>query len=130
MKLPLAVAAGGAIGAPLRLAMSLWLTPHGMPGFPWGTLACNLSGSLALGLWTGYVLARPGMAAVWKEFVGTGLIGSYTTFSAFSLELVVLLQQGETFEAALYFTVSLLAGLALAAAGLRLMRSAARRNRA
>lgn len=130
MRLPLAVAAGGALGAPLRLAMSLWLPPHGIASFPWGTLACNLSGSLALGLWTGYALAHPGISQTWKEFVGTGLIGSYTTFSAFSLELVLLLQQGRMSDAALYFTVSLLAGLLLAAAGVGLMRRSGRRRHA
>ncbi|WP_036709880.1 fluoride efflux transporter FluC [Paenibacillus pinihumi] len=117
MRIVLAVAAGGALGAALRLGMSIWLTPSGPGAFPWATLLCNLTGSMALGVWLGYGVMRPGLPRLWSEFVGTGIIGSYTTFSTFSLELIQLIQRGYLETAALYFIISLMAGLALAALG-------------
>ncbi|MBJ6363252.1 fluoride efflux transporter CrcB [Paenibacillus sp. GCM10012307] len=130
MRVMLAVAAGGALGASLRFGMSLWLVPSGPGAFPWATLLCNLTGSLALGLWLGYANRRPGLSRLWKELVGTGIIGSYTTFSTFSLELVQLIQEGYLLTAFNYFILSLIAGLTLAGSGYRLLAQPARRRKA
>ena len=88
MPLWLAVALGGALGSVARWQMSAWLRVQA-PGFPWGTLAVNVLGSLAIGFLAGWFAARP--APEWLRLgLITGLLGGYTTFSAFSLDTLEL----------------------------------------
>ena len=120
----LLVALGGAVGAVLRYQAGR-LLPLSESGFPIATLGVNVLGSLFMGLLAGW-LARhgePGTGENIRLLVGVGLLGGFTTFSAFSLELVVLAERGQAGLAALYAGVSIAAGVAALFAGLWLTRS-------
>ena len=122
------VALGGAIGALLRYQtgrwMTWWLGPNAITAFPWATLTVNVLGSLAMGLLAGY-LARHGQGGdQWRLFLGVGVLGGFTTFSAFSLELMVLIERGQAAQGLIYAVVSVLAGLSALYVGLILLRLA------
>jgi CrcB protein len=126
------VFAGGGAGAVLRYQlgreMTRWLGPAVVTAFPWATLAVNVLGSLAMGVLAGW-LARHGPSALgggeqWRLFVGVGLLGGFTTFSSFSLELMLLIERGQGGLAFLYAAVSVLAGLTGLYIGLIIMRIA------
>jgi CrcB protein len=116
-----AVAAGGALGATLRFAVGAWSLRALGPGFPWGTLAVNVAGSFAMGLLAVALLER-GASARWAPFLMTGILGGFTTFSAFSLDTVTLLERGEALRAALYAGGSVALSLGGLWAGLALAR--------
>lgn len=121
----LLVAIGGAVGSVLR-----WLVVTGAqqalgPSFPFGTLAVNVAGSFAMGLAAALLLATggtPGPAAV---LVMTGLLGGFTTFSAFSLDAVGLWERGAAGPALAYVAASVILSVLALAAGLALGRSLA-----
>ena len=126
------VALGGAIGALLRYQtgrlLTYWLGPNTVTAFPWATLTVNILGSLAMGLLAGY-LARHGPGATlggeqWRLFLGVGVLGGFTTFSAFSLEMMLLIERGQAAQGLIYAAVSVLAGLTALYLGLILMRLA------
>ena len=102
MKLYAAVMIGGAIGSALRFAMSTWIAEASHSTFPWGTLAVNILGSLVIGLFTG--LTGPDgpllVSPVGRAFVTIGIIGGFTTFSSFSFQTMLLLQDGQWVSAA------------------------------
>ncbi|MEQ1499699.1 MAG: fluoride efflux transporter CrcB [Novosphingobium sp.] len=120
------VAIGGAAGAWLRfLIAELYSRSIAAGAFPWATLTVNLAGSLAMGLLAGW-LARHGSAGEpWRLLLGVGVLGGFTTFSAFSLELALLIERGSMLAAFSYAAISVLAGLAALFAGLTMMRVAA-----
>lgn len=116
----LLVALGGAVGAVLRYAVGVWAVQAGPnPRWPWGTLAVNLLGSLAIGL-LAPTLARHDAL---RLLVVTGVLGGFTTFSAFSLDALALLHAGRTGAALAYVAVSTVGGLALCALGWRIAAS-------
>lgn len=122
------VALGGAIGSVLRYQagrlITLVLGPAAVTAFPWATLTVNVVGSLAMGVLAGF-LARHGSGGEhWRLFVGVGVLGGFTTFSSFSLELMMLIERGQPSHAFLYAAVSLLAGLTGLYIGLIAMRIA------
>ena len=124
----LLVAAGGGTGAVLRYqlgrAMTHWLGPTAVTAFPWATLAANVFGSMAMGLLAGF-LARHGTGGeLWRLLIGVGLLGGFTTFSSFSLEMMLLVERGQPWLAFTYAAVSLLAGLTGLYLGLIAMRMA------
>jgi CrcB protein len=121
-----AVLIGGILGTGLRLTMDT-VIPHNDTTFPWSTLLINLVGSFALG----FLVARVWPTApTWvRAGLGTGLIGSFTTFSALIVSLLTLTQAGIPWLALLYLVVSLVGGLAAAFAGLRLGELLARSTR-
>ncbi|MFA9201804.1 MAG: fluoride efflux transporter CrcB [Cypionkella sp.] len=122
------VFAGGGMGAVLRhqvgRALTGWLGPATMTAFPWATLAVNLSGSLAMGLLAGWLVKHGSAGEHWRLFLGVGLLGGFTTFSAFSLELMLLIERGQPGTAFAYAAVSVLAGLTGLYLGLIAMRLA------
>ena len=124
------VALGGAIGAALRYhagrAVAAVQGPQTVGAFPFATLAVNVVGSMAMGVLAGW-LARGGVAHAeqWRLFAGVGLLGGFTTFSSFSLEMLMLIERGEIATAIAYAAISVLAGLAGLYLGLAMMRVAA-----
>jgi CrcB protein len=120
----LLVMLGGAIGAGLRhLAGSAALARFG-PGFPWATLFVNLAGGLLIGLLAGW-FAKAGASEQMRLFFAVGLLGGFTTFSAFSLETWLMIERGQIGMAALYVTASVIGSVLLLVAGLLVMRVAA-----
>lgn len=125
----LSVAAGGALGSVLRYHVGRLVPALTGPAnaFPWGTLVVNIAGSLAMGLLIGW-LARdtinPQSAEPWRLFLGVGVLGGFTTFSAFSAELVTMLHRGQMGMAAGYAAASLVAGAAAVIIGLIAAQSA------
>lgn len=123
LKASLFVAAGGAAGSVLRYHAGRWVGDLAGAGnaFPWGTLAVNIAGSLMMGALVGW-LARGSFAAdaaePWRLLLGVGLLGGFTTFSAFSAELVTMLHRGQAGLAAGYAAASLVAGMAAMIVGL------------
>lgn len=114
----LLVALGGALGASGRFGVNL-LAPWSGLGVPWGTLAINVLGSFAMGaLFALSAENRPVLL-----FAGVGVLGGFTTFSAFSIETVRLMQRGDIGTAALYAGLSLMASIGGAFAGYMLARS-------
>ena len=116
---------GGAVGAGARhLTGRATLAALG-PAFPFGTLAVNLIGGFAMGLLVGS-LARMSMPGEnWRLLLGVGVLGGYTTFSAFSLDVVTMIQRGDLGVAALYVTISVVGSILALFAGLSLVRVAA-----
>jgi len=120
----LLVMAGGAIGAGLRFLVGRFTLHQFGPGFPWGTLTVNLVGGLAMGLLIG-LLARFGSGGEgWRLFVGVGILGGFTTFSAFSLETANMIERGAMGLAAGYALISVIGSVAALFAGLWLVRIA------
>jgi len=104
----LLIAAGGAAGSVVRYWTSLG-THHLLGrGFPYGTLAVNVLGSLAIGILYVLLVERSSLGVEWRAALITGFLGGFTTFSAFSLETTLLLEQAELFKAALNITASVL----------------------
>lgn len=123
------VAIGGALGAWLRYLVGLsWLRgigPVAAGAFPWATLSVNLIGSFAMGLLAGILAHQSQGGEQWRLLLGVGVLGGFTTFSAFSLELVNLAQRGAIGTAALYGFGSLVGGVAGLVAGLAVARAIA-----
>lgn len=121
MKMLLAIAGGGAVGALLRYWVSLGM--HGLLGrdFPWGTLTVNVLGSFLMGWLSFWLLARQA-APEWRGLLLIGGLGAFTTFSAFSLESLHLLEQGQVGKAGLNMLTSVVLCLGAAWMGLWLGR--------
>lgn len=116
---------GGAAGSGARY-LTGWatLTAFG-PGFPFGTLAVNLIGGFAMGVLVG-VLARLSVPSEnWRLLLAVGVLGGYTTFSSFSLDVVGMIQRGDLGTAAFYVLASVIGAIVALFAGLSLVRVAA-----
>jgi fluoride exporter len=112
----LLVAAGAAVGAPLRYLTDRFIQARHDTIFPWGTLAVNIAGSFILGVLIGLAAAgRLGSAIV--TVLGPGFCGALTTYSTFGYETVRLAEDGSRFLAVVNIAVSLLAGLGAAFLG-------------
>jgi fluoride exporter len=119
MRTALGIAAGGALAALARLGLSELLAGPNRLSFPWSTLAANAAGCLMIGLLSGYA-ARRSLPPVLLEAVRTGFIGGFTTFSAFSVETVRLIDAGHALSAAIYVLTSILLGFTLTLLGMRM----------
>lgn len=120
------VALGGGAGSVLRYQFgkltTQWIGAKAATAFPWATLGVNVIGSLAMGLLVGW-LARLGTGGeTWRLLIGVGLLGGFTTFSAFSMEMVLLAQRGTIGLAAVYAGASLVVGIGAMVLGLVVMR--------
>ena len=121
----LIVMAGGAIGAGLRFLLGRWTLHQFGPAFPWGTLTANILGGLAMGVLAG-LLARFGSGAEgWRLFLGVGILGGFTAFSAFSLETVNMIERGAIGLAGAYALISVVASVLALFVGLWIVRVAA-----
>ena len=118
-----AAALGGALGALGRWGVTEAL-PHDAADWPWATLLVNLSGCLALGLLIGSAFARHPRSSWLRPFLGTGVLGGFTTFSAFAVETVQLTDTGRPGLAAGYVLASVAGGVAASALALRAGRAA------
>ena len=112
---------GGAIGAALRYFASIALLPHSGNGFPYATLAVNLAGGFAMGVLAALTL-RGVVSDTVRLFIGVGVLGGFTTFSAFSLETFGMIERGDFGTAALYVILSVVGSVALIGAGLSVAR--------
>lgn len=111
-----AIAAGGMLGSLGRYAVGFAL-PHGPADFPSATLFVNVSGALAMGLLVGYLVDRPGAHRFARPFIGVGLLGGWTTFSALAVDVVNLGENGHHQVALLYVTATFLLGTLAVGAG-------------
>ncbi len=112
MKAILLVAAGGAAGSVARYLMSGWALHHAVNWrFPLGTFVVNLTGCLIVGLLAGLAIRHELLSADVRLLLFTGLLGGFTTFSAFGLETFALLRKGETLVAGGYVAASVIVGL-------------------
>jgi CrcB protein len=102
----LAIAAGGAVGAVLRFAVSNSVYRMVGRDFPYGTLTVNVLGSLLMGFLFIVLVERHLVAVEWRAALLVGLLGSFTTFSAFSMETIALLEDGEVLRAMLNVILS------------------------
>ncbi len=114
----LLVALGGGLGAWLRFVAGRLV---GSTAFPYATLSINVLGSLAMGLLAGWLARQGSETEGWRLLLGVGVLGGFTTFSAFSLEIVTLAQRGAIGVAAAYAALSLAGGIIGLIAGLRIM---------
>ena len=113
---------GGGVGAALRYAVNLASARWLGTAFPYATLFENVSGSLVMGLLAGYFAFKGDASQSWRLFLTTGILGGYTTFSAFSLDTALLYQRGELGLAALYVLASVALAIGGLFAGLALVR--------
>lgn len=108
----LAIAAGGAVGAVLRFALSNGIYRMVGRDFPYGTLTVNVLGSLLMGFLFITMVERQIVSAEWRAALLVGLLGAFTTFSTFSMETIALLEDGELFRALMNVVLSVLFCLA------------------
>ena len=121
----LIVALGGAVGASLRHLVNLATLRALGSNFPWGTLAVNIVGCFIMGVFVEMLVRRLGVSQEIRLFVATGLLGGFTTFSAFSLDVALLWERGAVVLAALYVISSVVFSIAALFAGLALVRALA-----
>jgi len=113
----LVISLGAALGAVLRWVLGVGLN-HLFPALPPGTLVANLVGGYLIGLAIALLALRPELPPEWRLFVITGFLGGLTTFSTFSAEVVLALQQGRAGWAAATIATHVLGSLALTLAGM------------
>jgi fluoride exporter len=117
----LLVALGGALGAATRYGVSLAL-PARESVWPLATFLINVSGSLLIGLLAGWLATRDAGGEPWRLLLGVGVLGGFTTFSAYSLETLRMIERGDIVGASTYAIGSVIAGLAAVAIGLAVAR--------
>ncbi|MBQ8104602.1 MAG: fluoride efflux transporter CrcB [Afipia sp.] len=118
----LLVFVGGGLGASLRHAINVGCARACGFNFPYGTFVINITGSLVMGLIAGYLAFKGEASQPWRLFVMTGVLGGYTTFSAFSLDAVTLYERGEMGLALFYVVGSVALSIAGLIGGLALVR--------
>ena len=119
----LLVGAGGALGSVLRYLVGLWMLQRAGPAFPWGTLFVNVTGSFLIGFLAQFIMHKMGASPETRVFLITGVLGGYTTFSAFSLDAITLLEHGQTMSGLAYIVASVGLSILAVFAGLALMRA-------
>ncbi|MGL4322633.1 MAG: fluoride efflux transporter CrcB [Beijerinckiaceae bacterium] len=127
MNAMLLVFAGAGLGGVLRHLVNIGCAQACGTAFPWGTLTVNVVGSFLMGALTGWLAFRAGEG--WTQgarlFLTTGVLGGFTTFSAFSLDAILLWERGQVTAAAAYVGASVGASIVALVAGLAMMRSLA-----
>ena len=125
MQLFLLACLGGAIGAGARYLVNAACAQCMAPGFPWATFIVNVTGSFLMGIVVAGIVPYLGGSVAWRTFLATGILGGFTTFSAFSLDVVDLMQRQQAGPVLFYMigsvalsVAALLAGVAAAHASL------------
>ena len=113
----IAICIGASAGALARWGLGLWLSPGGT--IPWGTLAANLLGAYLIGLCVAVFQALPQLDPVWRLALVTGLLGSLTTFSSFSAEVVEMMLADRWGQALTTIALHLLGSLTMTFVGIR-----------
>jgi fluoride exporter len=113
---------GGGIGSMLRHGVNVLSARWLGTGFPYGTLTVNITGSIVMGLLAGYFAFKGEAAQSWRLFLMTGILGGYTTFSAFSLDAILLYERGQIGQALAYVGASGAVSIFGLFAGLMLIR--------
>jgi fluoride exporter len=114
---------GGGLGAALRHGVNIWVGRAIGTAFPYATMIENVTGSLVMGILAAYFAFKGDATQHWRLFMTTGILGGYTTFSAYSLDVALLYERGAVGLAALYATASVLLSIAGLFAGLALVRN-------
>lgn len=122
VKMLMAVAAGGAIGAVLRYSLTSFVGQWAGHGFPWGTVTVNVLGSFVLGVLIEVMALQWSPSEAMRAFLVVGILGAFTTFSTFSLDLQTLISREQLVLAAFYVGGSVVVGLAALLMGMALMR--------
>ncbi|MGY5808102.1 fluoride efflux transporter CrcB [Rhizobium sp. LEGMi198b] len=113
---------GAGLGGAFRLGVNQATIRLFGLGFPFGTLAVNVVGSLIMGLLTEYFILRSGLSQEFRLFLTTGILGGFTTFSTFSLDAVALWDRGQWATSLIYVTLSVALSLGALVAGLMIIR--------
>ena len=119
----LVVFLGAGVGGMMRHAMNIWIARFAGTHFPMHTLVINVTGSLVMGMVAGWFAMKGGSAGHLRLFLATGILGGYTTFSAFSLDAVLLWERHDYLLAAYYVGGSVVLSLLGLVAGLWIMRT-------
>jgi len=120
----LVVFVGAGVGGAIRHGMNIWVARLIGTHFPWHTFVINIVGSLVMGLVAGWFIEREDSSGHLRLFLTTGILGGFTTFSAFSLDAVLLWERHEHLLAGLYVGGSVVASIAGLVLGLWIMRTA------
>ena len=123
MKHLILVATGGAIGASLRYLTGIAALRWFGANFPWGTLMVNVIGSFAMGVLAEFTIRKLGASNELRLLLMTGLLGGYTTFSAFSLDAILLIERGAYSAATGYILANVVGSILALLLGLMLARS-------
>lgn len=113
---------GGALGSGARFLVNTGAARWLGVAFPWATLIVNIVGSFAMGLLVEYVILRHNGSPELRTFLATGILGGFTTFSAFSLDVATLADRGDLALAALYIFASVAVSIAALYAGIAIAR--------
>lgn len=124
LKLLLAVGAGGALGAMARYLVSTMVGVWAGDGFPWGTFTVNVVGSLLLGALVEFMISDGATNEATRAFLVVGVLGAFTTFSTFSLDIHGLLARDQWLSATLYVAGSVITGFGALLAGMAMTRHA------
>jgi CrcB protein len=114
---------GGGLGSVLRHSVNQTSAAIFGIDYPWGTLMVNVIGALAMGLLVGWFTFRSEGGQLLRLFLATGILGGFTTFSAFSLDIVLLWERGDAAGAVLYAGGSVAAAIAGVFSGIAIMRA-------
>ena len=120
----LVVFVGAGIGGALRHGVNRMSLAWFGPGFPWGTLSVNIAGGLLMGVLAELFLIKGGGSQEWRLFLTTGILGGFTTFSAFSLDAAVMWQRGDYVTLGTYVASSVLLSIAALFFGMATVRAA------
>lgn len=119
----LLAAVGGALGASARHLVNVAMLAWFGPGFPWATFTVNVVGSLIMGIVVEALMPLSGASgAAWRIFLATGILGGFTTFSAFSLDTWLLYERGQHVALVLYVALSVILSVAALVLGMALVR--------
>jgi fluoride exporter len=121
MNSALLVLAGSGVGGVLRYGVNVVMSQRGAAAFPFHTLTVNVVGSLMMGLLAAYYVEKGDAAESWRLLLMTGVLGGFTTFSAFSLDVATLYRNGDFAAAAGYTLASVAGSLAAVFTGLYVM---------